>query len=51
METMSFNDIFAKMFQFKSPVVDALAVGVAPVELRWPCQPAATQQLGQFAGP
>eukprot|EP00644_Phytophthora_capsici_P019432 jgi/Phyca11/512153/fgenesh2_kg.PHYCAscaffold_334_\ len=31
METMSFNDIFAKMFQFKSPVVDALAVGVAPV--------------------
>ncbi|KAK1930783.1 hypothetical protein P3T76_013740 [Phytophthora citrophthora] len=25
METMSFNDIFAKTFQFKSPVVDALA--------------------------
>ncbi|KAG1707833.1 hypothetical protein DVH05_024484 [Phytophthora capsici] len=38
METMSFNDIFAKMFQFKSPVVDAQA-------------PAATQQLGQLAGP
>ncbi|KAG6970278.1 hypothetical protein JG688_00004932 [Phytophthora aleatoria] len=32
METMSFNDIFAKTFQFKSPVVDALAVGVAPAE-------------------
>ncbi|RLN37492.1 hypothetical protein BBO99_00001939 [Phytophthora kernoviae] len=32
METMSFNGIFAKTFQFKSPVVDALAVGVAPAE-------------------
>ncbi|CAI5744621.1 unnamed protein product [Peronospora destructor] len=32
METMAFNDIFAKTFQFKSPVVDALAVGVAPAE-------------------
>uniref|UniRef100_A0AAV1VHC7 Acetyl-CoA carboxylase n=1 Tax=Peronospora matthiolae TaxID=2874970 RepID=A0AAV1VHC7_9STRA len=32
METMTFNDIFAKTFQFKSPVVDALAVGVSPAE-------------------
>ncbi|KAI9914619.1 hypothetical protein PsorP6_008519 [Peronosclerospora sorghi] len=31
-ETISFNDVFAKTFQFKSPVVDALAVGVAPAE-------------------
>ncbi|KAG3043334.1 hypothetical protein PC121_g22610 [Phytophthora cactorum] len=32
METMSFSDIFAKTFQFKSPVVDALALGIAPAE-------------------
>ncbi|KAI9905885.1 hypothetical protein PsorP6_013963 [Peronosclerospora sorghi] len=31
-ETISFNDVFAKTFRFKSPVVDALAVGVAPAE-------------------
>ncbi|KAI9922962.1 hypothetical protein PsorP6_002319 [Peronosclerospora sorghi] len=29
-ETISVNDVFAKTFQFKSPVIDALAVGVAP---------------------
>ncbi|KAG4039433.1 hypothetical protein PC123_g25018 [Phytophthora cactorum] len=26
------SDIFAKTFQFKSPVVDALALGIAPAE-------------------
>ncbi|ETI54500.1 hypothetical protein F443_02685 [Phytophthora nicotianae P1569] len=32
METMNFNYIFVKTFQFKSPVIDALAGGVAPTE-------------------
>ncbi|KAG3140884.1 hypothetical protein PC128_g25091 [Phytophthora cactorum] len=34
METMSFSDIFAKTFQFKSPVVDALALAL-PAHWTW----------------
>lgn len=32
METKSFGSIFAKKFEFKSPIYDALAVGVPPAE-------------------
>lgn len=32
METKNFGNIFAKKFEFKSPIYDALAVGVPPAE-------------------
>ncbi|KAF4147151.1 hypothetical protein GN958_ATG03561 [Phytophthora infestans] len=46
------GDDLRQDFQFKTPVVDALAVWCRPRRgLRWIGQPAATQQLDQLTGP